>query len=60
VPSFAFEIGEGGRLEPEVIAEGVRCIRNGPIGLGMIVGARVAPKANYVMRVLHSRAMLCV
>ena len=50
VPSFTFEIGEGGRLEPEVIAEGVRCIRNGLIGLGMIDGARVAAKANYVMR----------
>ena len=50
VPSFTFEIGEGGRLEPEVIAEGVRCIRNGLIGLGMIDGTRVAPKANYVMR----------
>jgi len=45
-PSF----GEGGRLEPEVIAEGVRCIRNGLIGLGMIDGARVPPKKNYVMR----------
>jgi hypothetical protein len=48
---FAFEIGEGGRLEPEVIAEGVRCIRNGLIGLGMIVvrssriSSRVAPPA---------------
>jgi predicted deacylase len=50
VPSFTFEIGEGGRLEPEVIAEGVRSIRNGLIGLGMIEGARVVPKANYVMR----------
>jgi uncharacterized protein len=50
VPSFTFEIGEGGRLEPEVIVEGVRCVRNGLIGLGMIGGARVAPKANYVMR----------
>ena len=50
VPSFTFEIGEGGRLEPEVIADGVRCIRNGLIGLGMIDGARVPPKANYVMR----------
>jgi uncharacterized protein len=28
----------------------VRCIRNGLIGLGMIDGTRVAPKANYVMR----------
>jgi len=50
VPSFTFEIGEGGRLEPEVIAEGVRCIRNGLIGLGMIEGARVASRVNYVMR----------
>jgi uncharacterized protein len=37
-------------LRLEVITEGVRCIRNGLIGLGMIDGARVAPKANYVMR----------
>jgi uncharacterized protein len=50
VPSFTFEIGEGGRLEPEVIAEGVRCIRNGLIGLGMIEGTRVAPKVHYLMR----------
>ena len=50
VPSFTFEIGEGGRLEPEVITEGVRCVRNGLIGLGMIDGTRVASKVNYVMR----------
>jgi uncharacterized protein len=50
VPSFTFEIGEGGRLEPDVITEGVRCIRNGLIGLGMIGGASKPPAANYVMR----------
>lgn len=50
VPSFTFEIGEGGRLEPDVIAEGVRCIRNGLIGLGMIAGLPKPPTANYVMR----------
>jgi predicted deacylase len=50
VPSFTFEIGEGGRLEPDVIADGVRCIRNGLIGLGMVVGTPKLPVANYVMR----------
>lgn len=50
IPSFTFEIGEGGRLEPEVIADGVRCIRNGLIGLGMVGGAPVPPPVSYVMR----------
>jgi uncharacterized protein len=50
VPSFTFEIGEGGRLEPEVIAEGVRCIRNGLIGLGMLAGQRTPPPVAHVMR----------
>ncbi len=50
VPSFTFEIGEGGRLEPDVIAEGVRCVRNGLIGLGMIGGTHTPPAVSYVMR----------
>lgn len=50
VPSFTFEIGEGGRLEPEVVEEGVRCMRNALLGLGMIEGARVSPPVSYVMR----------
>jgi len=50
VPSFTFEIGEGGRLEPDVIAEGVRCIRNGLIGLGMIAGTPEVPTVSHVMR----------
>jgi predicted deacylase len=50
VPSFTFEIGEGGRLEQDVIAEGVRCTRNALIGLGMIDGLRKPPSVNYIMR----------
>lgn len=50
VPSFTFEIGEGGRLEPEVVDEGLRCMRNALIGLGMIEGKRVPARVNHVMR----------
>jgi predicted deacylase len=50
VPSFTFEIGEGGRLEPDVVAEGLRCMRNALVGLGMIEGARVPAPVSYVMR----------
>ncbi|MDX2205251.1 MAG: succinylglutamate desuccinylase/aspartoacylase family protein [Hyphomicrobiaceae bacterium] len=49
VPSFTFEIGEGGRLEPEVVEEGLRCLRNGLIGLGMIEGTRIAAPVAHVM-----------
>jgi uncharacterized protein len=50
VPAFTFEIGEGGRLERAMIDEGVRCVRNALVGLGMIVGERRLPAANHVMR----------
>ena len=50
IPGFTFEIGEGGRLEPDVIVEGARCVRNTLIGLGMIAGTRQPPAVNYVMR----------
>jgi uncharacterized protein len=50
IPSFTFEIGEGGRLEPDMIAEGARCIRNGLIGLGMIAGTRVLASVDYGLR----------
>ena len=50
VPSFTFEIGEGGQLERAMIDEGVRCVRNALIGLGMIAGERRLPATHYVMR----------
>lgn len=50
VPSFTFEIGEGGRLEPEVVTEGLRCMRNALIGLGMIAGSRQEAPIVHVMR----------
>jgi predicted deacylase len=50
VPSFTFEIGEGGQLERAMIDEGVRCIRNALVGLGMIAGERRLPATHYVMR----------
>lgn len=50
IPGFTFEIGEGGRLEEEVVEEGVRCVTNALIGLGMIAGARRLPGKSYVMR----------
>lgn len=49
VPAFTFEIGEGGRLEEGVTAEGARCITNALIGLGMIEGERKLPAMNHVM-----------
>jgi predicted deacylase len=50
VPSFTFEIGEGGQLEQEMINEGGRCVRNALIGLGMVRGERRVPARSYVMR----------
>ena len=50
VPSFTFEIGEGGQLERAMIDEGVRCIRNALVGLGMIPGERRLPATSYIMR----------
>ena len=43
VPAFTFEIGEGGRLEPEMVAIGVRCVRNALRFLKMIPGQLESP-----------------
>ena len=50
VPAFTFEVGEGGRLEAPMIAEGARCVHNVLVGLGMIAGERRLPPASHVMR----------
>lgn len=50
VPAFTCEVGEGGRLERPIIDEGVRCVRNALVGLGMIEGERWLPAVNHVMR----------
>lgn len=49
VPSFTFEIGEGGRLEAAVVEEGLRCMRNALVALGMIEGRRIPAPVSYVM-----------
>ena len=38
VPAFTFEIGEGGRLEPEMVTVGARCVRNALRYLKMVPG----------------------
>ena len=50
VPSFTFEIGEGGRVEEEATATGVRCVRNAMRHLGMLGGALEAPPSTVRMR----------
>ena len=50
VPAFTFEIGEGGRLEPEQVAIGAACITNALRFLGMIEGAPVPPARTHIMR----------
>jgi predicted deacylase len=47
VPCFTFEIGEGGRLEPEIVATGARCVLNALRYLKMIAGT-VEPPATTV------------
>ncbi len=47
VPAFTFEIGEGGRLEPELVTLGARCVGNALRHLGMLPGA-VEPPARVV------------
>jgi predicted deacylase len=44
IPAFTFEVGEGGRLEPDMIQEGVRCVRNALRYLRMIPGELEPPK----------------
>lgn len=56
-PGFTFEIGEGGRLEPDVGEFGGRCIRNAMKHLGMIDGTPDVPKTSYFMsRFVNIRA----
>lgn len=43
VPSFTFEIGEGGRLEPDMVEVGVRCVRNALRYLEMVPGEPERP-----------------
>jgi hypothetical protein len=43
VPCFTFEIGEGGRLEVDMIETGVRCVTNALRFLKMIPGEPVTP-----------------
>jgi predicted deacylase len=50
VPCFTFEIGEGGRLEPEMVATGARCVRNALRHLAMIPGAAEPPAATVRLR----------
>ncbi len=50
VPSFTFEIGEGGRVEEEATATGVRCVRNAMRFLGMFEGAPEPPTRTVRMR----------
>lgn len=49
IPSFTFELGEGGRLEAEMIAEGARCIRNALRHLKMIEGDLETPEQTVIM-----------
>jgi predicted deacylase len=50
VPCFTFEIGEGGRLEPEAVATGARCVLNALRHLGMIPGAIEPPATTVRLR----------
>ena len=43
VPAFTFEIGEGGRLEPEMVDIGARCVRNALRHLTMMDGKPEPP-----------------
>jgi predicted deacylase len=43
VPAFTFEIGEGGRLEPDMVEIGARCVRNALQHLKMLPGDPVRP-----------------
>jgi len=49
VPAFTFELGEGGRLEAEMIKEGVRCVTNALRHLKMIDGPVDLPPRTYLM-----------
>ncbi len=43
IPAFTFEIGEGGRLEPEMVTIGTQCVLNAMHFLKMVPGSPVAP-----------------
>jgi predicted deacylase len=49
VPSFTFEIGEGGRREADVIPIGVKCVLNALRFLRMLPGEPEAPPQTVVM-----------
>jgi predicted deacylase len=49
VPAFTFELGEGGRLEADVIAVGVRCVQNALRFLHMLPGEPEIPSETVVM-----------
>lgn len=49
VPAFTFEVGEGGRVEPELIAIGRRCILNALRFLEMLPGEIEPPPETVVM-----------
>ncbi len=50
VPAFTFEVGEGGRLEPDLVAAGVRCVTNALRHLGMLPGAPEPPARTVRLR----------
>jgi uncharacterized protein len=49
VPAFTFEIGEGGRLEADLVPIGVRCLLNALRFLGMLPGALEPPPETVIM-----------
>lgn len=49
IPALTFEIGEGGRLEPDVVKVGASCVLNALQSLGMIDIARQEPAASHKM-----------
>jgi predicted deacylase len=49
VPAFTFEIGEGGRIDADLIAVGVRCVLNALRFLRMLPGAPESPQETIVM-----------
>jgi predicted deacylase len=53
VPAFTFETGEGGRLEPDLVADGTRCVLNALRHLGMLAGAPEPPARTVRLRDFH-------
>jgi len=49
IPALTFEIGEGGRLEPDVITAGVTCLLNAMQSLGMVNVPRKDPVETHLM-----------